>query len=127
MTAPPGQQQQQLGSRGQLVVSLPQVLQGETEDTIADVAVAVLGLSEEACAALRQLPQGLQKRILMKLRAAAAGGAGAAAAGGDCATDFQKLCNTVEKWLFEKMAHSALMWQEEAAEQQPGKLAKKVA
>lgn len=26
-----------------------------------------------------------------------------------------------------QMAHSALMWQEEAAEQQPGKLAKKVA
>jgi hypothetical protein len=72
MTAPPGQQQQQLGgSRGQLVVSLPQVLQGETEDTIADVAVAVLGLSEEDCAALRQYPQGLQKHTLMKLRAGA--------------------------------------------------------
>jgi hypothetical protein len=72
MTAPPGQQQQQLvESKGQLVVSLPQVLQGETEDTIADVAVAVLGLSEEECAALRQYPQGLQKRTLMKLRAGA--------------------------------------------------------
>jgi hypothetical protein len=93
MTAPPGQQQQQLvESKGQLVVSLPQVLQGETEDTIADVAVAVLGLSEEECAALRQYPQGLQKRTLMKLRAGAAGGeaaAAAAAAGGAAAADVE--------------------------------------
>lgn len=62
--APAPGQQQQLGSQGQLIASLPQLLQDETEDTIARVIVAVMGLDQEVCAGLLQLSQGLQKRAL---------------------------------------------------------------
>jgi hypothetical protein len=68
------QQQQQVSCKEQLMASLEELLAGESEELVADAALAVGSLDESACAGHLRLKEPIRRTAMLRLVQQQAGG-----------------------------------------------------